>query len=67
MSEFCLDCFNKFWDKNLKENQVSLHQDFCEGCAEYKPCVIKVYTQPPKKLNLFLSSNENSIKKELLQ
>ena len=49
MSEFCLECFNKFWDKDLTENQVSLAKDFCEGCAKNKPCVIKVYPLAPKK------------------
>ena len=52
MAEFCLDCFNKYWKKNLTINDVNLSEDFCEGCDEYKPCVVTVRQYPlkPKKV-----------------
>ena len=56
MAEFCLECFNKFWGKDLTKNQVSLADDFCEGCAEFKPCVIKVYPYFPKNKGFSLFS-----------
>lgn len=42
MAEFCLDCFNKSWNKELQENDVTLSQypELCEGCGEVKPVVV---------------------------
>ncbi len=42
MAEFCLECFNKSWGENLTEKEVVFAKDFCEGCAEYKPCVMRI-------------------------
>ena len=42
MAEFCLDCFNRMNRTDYKESDVELDEDFCEGCAEWKPCVIAV-------------------------
>ena len=42
MAEFCLDCFNKYITDNgktLKEKDVILIDDWCEGCQQHKPCV----------------------------
>ncbi len=54
MSEFCLDCFNKYWGKDIKENEASFAPDYCEGCAEYKPCVIKVLPHTRKSKPFYL-------------
>ena len=63
MAEFCLECFNKIWNRNLSENQVSLSNDFCEECGQYKPCVMKVHPHLPKTKNLYFrfSSKENNL------
>lgn len=45
MSEFCLDCMNKYMIDNankLRISDVVTDIDFCEGCGETKPCVIKI-------------------------
>lgn len=46
MAEFCLDCFNKMNDTDYKPSQVWLEEDFCEGCADWKPCVIDLQPKP---------------------
>lgn len=46
MAEFCLDCFNKLHDTDYTEREVWLEVDFCEGCAEWKPCVMQLYPKP---------------------
>ena len=46
MAEFCLDCFNKMNGTHYKENQVWLEEWLCEGCAEWKPCVMQLYPKP---------------------
>ena len=42
MAEFCLDCYNKLNGTNYRECDVTLDEDLdlCEGCGEWKPCVI---------------------------
>lgn len=45
MAEFCLECFNEFFDKDFKENEVTLEMDICEGCADIKPCVMAIYPE----------------------
>ena len=45
MAEFCLECFNKYemnGKNKLTEKDVIMSNDFCEGCAEFKPCVIRI-------------------------
>lgn len=46
MAEFCLRCFNELNEKNYTEKDVWLEDDFCEGCAEWKPCVIALHRKP---------------------
>jgi len=46
MAEFCLDCFNKLHGCDYSEAQVCLEDDFCEGCAQWKPCVVELYPKP---------------------
>lgn len=41
MAEFCLKCFNEIHEMNTKEYEVLLGDDFCEHCADWKPCVIR--------------------------
>ena len=43
MAEFCLDCFNRMNGTAHATYEVELDEDFCEGCGEWKPCVISVY------------------------
>ena len=40
MAEFCLKCFNEMNDTHYTEQDVILDEDLCEGCAEWKPCVV---------------------------
>lgn len=42
MAEFCLACFNAMNRLNYTESDVELDDDFCEGCATWKPCVIAI-------------------------
>lgn len=44
MAEFCLDCYNKLNDTNYREKDVTLDDelDLCEGCGEWKPCVLSL-------------------------
>ena len=44
MAEFCLDCFNKYNDDKLTENEVILSKDldFCEDCCQYKRVIIRI-------------------------
>ena len=58
MAELCLECFNKYCNKTLTEKDVVMVETLCEGCAEYKPCVIRLRDVPratlKQKLFLFL-------------
>ncbi len=43
MAEFCLECLNKYImpeDKPLKEKNAVFSYKLCEGCGEWKLCVI---------------------------
>lgn len=40
MAEFCLKCFNEINGTHYTRADVIEHYDICEGCAEYKKCVI---------------------------
>ena len=43
MAEFCFECYKKYFDENAEiERLVMDDGDLCEGCAGWKPCVIKV-------------------------
>lgn len=43
MAEFCLDCMNKYAvDKKLTKKDVIMDIDLCEGCGEYRSCVIVI-------------------------
>lgn len=45
MAEFCLDCFNQQEGTHYREKDVTLEMDFCEGCGEIKPCIIRLYPE----------------------
>jgi len=46
MAEFCLRCFNELNGTNYKTNEVWLENDFCEGCADWRPCVLELRPKP---------------------
>ena len=46
MAEFCLKCFNELEGTDYTEKEVWLDDDFCEGCGEWKPCVVALHPQP---------------------
>ena len=53
MAEFCLDCVNKYVmdDKEvLKEKDVILSIDWCEGCEAWKPCVVVIKPETFREL-----------------
>jgi hypothetical protein len=47
MAEFCLDCYNKLNNSHLTKEQVTLAIDFCEGCEQWKECIVTI--KPYKK------------------
>ena len=49
MAEFCLDCFNKLHGTEYQAKNVTLEDDFCEGCGVMKPCVVLL--RPPSLFN----------------
>lgn len=46
MAEFCLNCYNKLFDKNLTEKDVKFSPDICEGCGETKDTVVIIKKKP---------------------
>lgn len=46
MAEFCLKCFNELHETDYTEKEIWLEDDFCEGCAEWKPCVFELRPKP---------------------
>lgn len=40
MAEFCLECLNRMSGTSYTHRDVVLDEDFCEGCAQVKPCVV---------------------------
>ena len=46
MAEFCLKCFNKLNGTDYQISEVWLEEDFCEGCADWRPCVMKLRSKP---------------------
>ena len=40
VAEFCLKCFNELNGTEYTASEVWLEEDFCEGCADWRPCVI---------------------------
>lgn len=57
MAEFCLKCFNELHSTNYKVSEVWLEEDFCEGCADWQPCVVDLRPKPlPLRLVDFVLS-----------
>lgn len=48
MAEYCLTCFNSIHHTAYRENEVTLADDYCEGCGQWKACVAA--TLPPSIL-----------------
>ena len=46
MAEFCLKCFNEVNGTDYKANEVWLEENFCEGCASWKPCIMELTPKP---------------------
>ncbi len=46
MAEFCLKCFNELNGTNYQASEVWLEEDFCEGCADWRPCVVELSPKP---------------------
>lgn len=46
MAEFCLKCFNELNDTHYTEIEVWTEIDFCEGCGEWKECIIDLRPKP---------------------
>ncbi len=49
MAEYCLRCLNKMDGTHLSEKDVILLDDFCEGCGQVVPCVVR-YRSPLEKI-----------------
>ena len=55
MAEFCLRCFNEYIkpeNEYYKESDLIIDYDFCEGCAEWKMCVVGIRSR--KKIEMKL-------------
>ncbi len=48
MAEFCLECFNRLNGTDLDEDDVTFEMDLCEGCGQYRPCVLSILQWPRK-------------------
>ena len=46
MAEFCLKCFNEINETNDQENEVWLEENFCQGRADWRLCVIELRPKP---------------------
>lgn len=46
MAEFCLKCFNELNGSDHQTSEVWLEEDFCEGCAAWRPCVVGLRPKP---------------------
>lgn len=49
MAEFCLDCFNQLNGTDYTEADVWVDYsewDICEGCGEFRPCVVELRPKP---------------------
>lgn len=46
MAVFCLKCFNELNGTDYNANEIWLQEDLCEGCANWRPCVIELYPKP---------------------
>lgn len=59
MAEFCKDCVKEcvgLSDKELKRIVLSKDLDFCEGCGQWKPVVVKVRATFWEKVGCWLRS-----------
>lgn len=44
VAEFCLNCWNELNETHYTEREMVVDHDeldLCEGCGEWKPCIIK--------------------------
>lgn len=41
MAEFCLKCFNELNGTHYTKGDVIEAFDLCEGCTEYKMCIVR--------------------------
>ena len=55
MSEFCLECLNKYVEKKLTEKDVKLSEDLYEECGEWKLRVIAITKRSSKRCFLWRS------------
>jgi hypothetical protein len=55
VAEFCLDCFNKINNTNLKPSDVKIskEKDWCEECQEYKNIIVSVRRANPWRKRLY--------------
>jgi len=59
MAEYCIDCFNKYLsEKKVSKKDVITSYDLCEGCGEWKKCVIVI-----KKKGFFAKIKEILLKR----
>lgn len=52
MSEFCLECYNKYVateETQVTEDDVVMQYDICEGCKRNLPCVLFIKTPEQKE------------------
>lgn len=46
MAEFCLHCFNELNGTKYQPKEVWLEEGLCEGCGEWKLCVMDLRPKP---------------------
>ena len=53
MAEYCLECFKKYIATEefayLTEKDAVCIPDYCEGCGEWKPCVVRIKERSLRK------------------
>ena len=46
MAEFCLKCLNELDGTDYIPCEALLEEDFCEGCGDWRPCVVRLRPKP---------------------
>ena len=46
MAEYCIECYNRIHNTELKKRDVTLSVDLCEGCGKVKKTIDTIKKSP---------------------